>query len=72
MVIAVALMGMVQMAADEVIDMSGMRHRLVSTPGFVPVPRVMLTARMGRRAGGWIAPAGLQPALIDVIAVHTV
>jgi hypothetical protein len=49
-IVAVITVRMVQMAADEVIDMTVMRHALVTAGGSMEVPGVVAVTRVAGRA----------------------
>lgn len=65
MIVAVPIMLMVQMAADEIVGMAAVRDRFMSAMGPVRVSLVMLAARMTRRAIGRV-----HAALGDYVFIH--
>ena len=50
MVIAMVTVRMMKVAVDKIIDVIAMRHRLMSAPRAVHVPRLVAAAAMIRRA----------------------
>lgn len=70
MVVAVAFVRVVQMAADKVIHMIAMRHRLMPATLAVDVRGVVAAAGMRGRACGGIGWAYLDDMLIDMVAVR--
>jgi hypothetical protein len=67
MVIAMAGMGMVQAAIDEVIDMIAMRHRFMATAGAVHMAAIV---RAGAAIG--VADADADDMFIDMVTMHMV
>jgi hypothetical protein len=67
-----ATVRMVEMAADQIIRVVGVRNRLVPTARGVHVPLLMLLAGVRWGAGCRVASLCLDAALIDVISVGTV
>lgn len=67
-----ALMGMVEMIANQIVDVVSVRHGFVATPRTMRVTRFMSATEMLRRAGGGVPPADFDRALVDVVAVHRV
>lgn len=72
MIVAVAAARVVQVAADPVVDVVAVRHRLVATSGAVGVGRIVSAAGVRGRAGGGIRPVHGDHALVDVVAVPPV
>lgn len=68
-IIAVAAVRMVQMAVDQVVNMVGMRHTLVSAAGTVHVAALMPSARVIRRALRPVRAVVFQDVLIHVVAM---
>ncbi len=69
MIVAMAPMRMVQMSADEIIDMVAVRNPLVSTTWSVDVVGVVLATCVIRGALGLVFSPGFKDVIIDVIAV---
>lgn len=70
MIVAVAAVRMVEVAADEIIRVAAVRHGRVAASRAVDVAGFMTGAVVGGRAGIGIAGGDLEPAFVDVIAVH--
>ena len=62
----------VQMTADEIIDMVAVWNGLVSTTGSVDVAFVMLGTRMIWCAPGLVPRAGFENVVVDVVAMYVV
>lgn len=71
-VITVIPMGVMQVVANQIVDMVAVWYGLVATARAVLVVRVMGTAKMARGAPIRIGVAYGEHVLIDVIAVHIV
>lgn len=71
-IVAVALMRMVEMIADNVVDVIPVGNGRVAAPRAVAVAGLVAPASVRRGAGAWVACADLEPALIHVISVHGV
>lgn len=71
-IVAVAIVRVVQMAVDQVVDVIAMGQGGVATRRAVDVIGRVAAAAMPRRAGGWIRRVDGDRALVDVIAVHRV
>jgi hypothetical protein len=71
-VIAVALVRMVQMVFDEIVGVAAMRNRFMSASGPVRVLVVMRSARMSRGTSGRIRATLRQGMFIDMPFVGTV
>lgn len=71
-IVAVALMRMVEMIADNVVDVIPVGDGRVAAPRAVTVAGLVAPASMRRRTGAWVALADLEPALVHVISVHGV
>jgi hypothetical protein len=69
-IVAMAVMRVVQMAVDEVINMVAVRHALVTAAWAVHVATVMPFARVIGRARRRIPAAAFQDVLVDMITVH--
>jgi hypothetical protein len=69
-VIAVIAVRMVQVRADEVIEMIAVRHRRVAAARPVHVRRLVIGARMARRARVGVLLADREHVLIEVVAVR--
>lgn len=67
-----AFVRMVQVAADQVIDMGSMRHGFVAAARAVDMPRLMAFARVARGADAGVVRADLDDVLIEVIAMRRV
>jgi len=65
MVVAVAIVLVVQVAIDQVIDMVAVRDRRVSASGSVHVVGRVGRADMSAGAGGWVVSRDLQDMLFD-------
>jgi hypothetical protein len=65
MVVAVAIVLVVQVAIDQVIDMVAVRDRRVSASGSVHVVGRVGRADMSAGAGGWVMSRDLQDMLFD-------
>jgi hypothetical protein len=65
MVVAVAIVLVVQVAIDQVIDMVAVRDRRVSASGSVHVVGRVGRAGMSAGAGGWVVSRDLQDMLFD-------
>jgi hypothetical protein len=61
---------MVQVAADEVIDMVAMGNGLVAATGAVAVAGIMAAAGVRRRAGGGVVGVNRQGMLLDAVGAH--
>jgi hypothetical protein len=66
------IVGMMQMARDEIVDMVAMRHRRVTAAGSVDMSLVMRPTLVVRGAGGRINRAHLERALVHVPRVGVV
>jgi hypothetical protein len=76
-VVAVVAVGVVQVAAYQVIDVVAVRHRFVATAGAVAVPLLVLAAVVGRGAGRGVLGADrnvmfLHSARLGVVQVAVV
>ena len=69
-IVAVAVMGVVEVAVDEEVGVAGVRHGRMATLGGVGVTALMTLASMVRRARCRVLGSALQRALVDVIGVH--
>jgi hypothetical protein len=65
-IVAVIAVRVVQVAADQVIDMVAVRHRLVAAARAVAVGAVMMAAAVLRRAVRWIGGVDLQAVLFNL------
>lgn len=72
MVVAVAAVGMVQVAAHEVVHVVAVRHGLVAAAGPVDVALIVAAAGVGRRAGVGIRGADGEAVLVHMPAVDVV
>ena len=72
MVIAVAVVRMMEVAVDQVVDVIAVRHRLVAAAGAVLMLGVVSAAAVIWSALGWVGVADLDRMLIDVVVVRTV
>lgn len=72
MVIAVLAVGVMQVIADQVVDVVAVRYRLVAAAGTVGVTRLVAVAVMIGGAALRVLGVGLKYVLIDVIAVGMV
>lgn len=70
MVITVTVVGVVQMAGDQVVDVVTVRHRCVSTSLRVHVPLLVARAAVRWSACGRVVGTDFQFALIDVSVVR--
>ena len=70
MVIAVPVVRVVQVPADEVVDVVAVRNLLVTAAGLMHVRGLMLAAGVLGCAVGRIGGADLQDVLVDVVAVR--
>lgn len=70
MVVAVAAVGVMQVAIDQVIDVVAMRHRLVAATGAMNVAGLMGTAVVIRRATVRVGRGDLNHVLVDMVAVR--
>jgi hypothetical protein len=71
-VVAVAVVRMMEMVVDEIIRVSVMRHAIVAAVGSMHVGLVVSAAGVTGRARGLVAGARLDRMLIDVVAVQVV
>jgi hypothetical protein len=65
-------MRMMEMAADAVIDMVGVRNRLVAAAGTMDMTGVMAAAAMVRRAAVGVVAGYLDHVLVDMILMRMV
>jgi len=72
MIVAMPVVGMVEMTVDQVVRVIAMRDRRVTAAGGVYMADGVSIARMIRRAAGWIRRVDCDRAFIDVVAVHHV
>lgn len=70
MVVAVAVVLMVEVAVDEVVDVIAMGNGLVSTAVAVYVGRVVCAAGMTLRAVGRVGIRNFDSVLVDVVVVR--
>jgi hypothetical protein len=61
-----------QMPPDQVVAVVAVRDDLMPAAGAVSMRRVVLAARVRRRASHWIRSSAGQRALVDVVVVHVV
>jgi len=71
-VVAVAVVRVVQVTIDEVVDVIPVRHRFVPATGAVDVIGGMAGARVVGRAVGRVLVADREPVLVDVVVVDVV
>ena len=71
-IVAVAVMGMVQMPSHEIVDVIAMRNPLMPAPGAVLMRAPMLAAIVLRRTASRMLAVDLDHMLVDVIAVGVV
>lgn len=71
-IVAVAAVRVVQVPADEVIDVIAVRHRVVAAALAVGVRLVVGAAGVRGRASGGVRAADLEGVLVDVVAVRVV
>lgn len=69
MIVAVVAVLVVQVTADEVVDMIAVRHRRMTAAGRVDVPRGMSRTRVRRRAAIGVRRVDRDLALVDVAVV---
>jgi hypothetical protein len=62
---------MMQMVSDEKVLVVAVRDDFVSALRAMPVPLVVFTTRMGRRARGGVGAARVDRALVDMVPVLT-
>lgn len=72
MVVAVAVVGMVQMAVHQVVDVISVRHRLVAASGSVGVIGTMPAALVTAGAGGRVGLIDTDRVLAHVLFVRMV
>ena len=72
MIVAMAVVGVMQVATDEVIGMITVGHGLMAAAGTVDVAGIMRATLMRRRTGVGVPGRDLDAALVDVVAVHGV
>ncbi len=72
MVVAVTVVGMVEVAIDQVIHVIAVGDGLVATRGTVAMAGLMRAAGVIRRAGGGVGGVHCQRMLIDMVAVRRV
>ena len=72
MVIAMAVVWMMEVAVDQVVDVVAVRHRLVAAAGAVLMLGVVTAAAVLGSALGWVGVAHLDRMLIDVVAMRAV
>ena len=70
MIIAVTVMGMMEVAINEIINVIPVRHAFMSTIGAVSVPLIMTFAIMIRRARTRIDVAYGKGMFVDVVFMH--
>jgi hypothetical protein len=71
-VVAVPVVHVVEMSADDIVGVIAVRDGFVSTAGAVLVARVVLLTRMPVRAAGGVAGVHLDAALVHVSVVRAV
>jgi hypothetical protein len=71
-VVAVLLVGVMQVPSHDEVDVIGVGDALVPAPGAVHVPLRVLAAAVGRRAVAGVRTAGHDPMLVDVSVVNAV
>jgi hypothetical protein len=71
-VVAVPLVGMVQVALDKIVSVVAVRNRLMSTTGPMRVPAVVRSAGMARGAGGRIRATFAEGMFIHMARVGVV
>jgi hypothetical protein len=71
-IVAVALVRVVEVAVDEEVDMVAVRNHLVPAPGTVLVGRVVAGAVVIGGAIGGVHTANLNRVLVDMVAVGVV
>ena len=69
MIVAVAVVCVVQVAVHEVVDVIAVRHGRVATRGAVDVTGLMAVARVPRRAARGMRRIDVDHALVDMSAV---
>ena len=69
MVVAVAVVHVVEMAVDEVVDMVSVRDRLVAAAGAVHMVRLVAAARVLARAAVRVRGVDVDDMVIDVVAM---
>lgn len=72
MVVAVPVVGVMEMAVDEVVDMVAVRDRLVPAALAVHVVGAVTVARVAARAGGGMVAVDRDDVFVDVILVGMV
>ena len=72
MIVAVPAVRVVQVIADEVVDVVAVRHGLVAAAGAVHVAGRVARARVARRAARGVRHVDRDRALVDVAAVGRV
>jgi hypothetical protein len=72
MIVAVGVMGKVQVTADEIIHMIAMRNGLVPTSRSMAVRGVVTAAGMGRSAGSGILAGDGECMFVDVVLMEMV
>ena len=65
MIVAVAVVRMVQMTIDEIIDVIAMRNRFVSAVRTMDMRCIVSTAIMPAGTGGWVRIVYVQCVLLD-------
>ena len=65
MIVAVAIVLMVQMAIDEIVDVIAMRNRFVSAVRTMNMCFIVSTAIMPAGTGGWVGIVYIQSVLFD-------
>lgn len=71
-VVAVAVVGMVQVAGDEIVGVAAVLHRLVLAAVVVPVGGLVAAAGVSRRAGVGVRRRHRHGMLVDVTLVRVV
>jgi hypothetical protein len=69
-VVAVIVVGVVQVVGDQVVDMVAVRHRLMAASGAMGMPGLMLAAGMLRGAVLGVRLTGFDHVLVHVIPVR--
>lgn len=71
-VVAMTAVGMMQMAADDIVGMVVVRDRFMATGSSVPVAARVVGARMPGRARRRVLFSRFERALVDVVAMRFV